>query len=155
LKTDGPLQRQMIRVARPIMITVLVAMVIVALWTPINHPVIASRWFSLPNFWFFTPVPVLVLLASYFIVRTLNDDPHVAPFMWSLVMIFLAYSGLVISVWPNIVPPSISIRDAAAPPQSLGFTLVGALLVIPMILGYSAWAYYVFRGKVKAGEGYH
>jgi cytochrome d ubiquinol oxidase subunit II len=75
--------------------------------------------------------------------------------MWSLVLIFLGYSGFVISIWPNIVPPSISIWDAAAPPQSLGFTLVGALLVIPMIIGYSAWAYYVFRGKVKTGEAYH
>jgi cytochrome d ubiquinol oxidase subunit II len=155
LKTDGELQRRMIRVARPITITVLVAIVIVGIWTPIDDPAIASRWFSLPNFWFFTPVPVLVILAACFIFRTLKNDPHVGPFMWSLVLIFLAYSGLVISIWPNIVPPSISIWQAAAPPQSLGFTLVGALLIIPMIIGYSTWAYYVFRGKVKSGEGYH
>jgi cytochrome d ubiquinol oxidase subunit I len=60
-----------------------------------------------------------------------------------------------ISVWPNVVPPAMSIWDAAGPPQSLGFTLVGALLVIPMILGYTAWGYYVFRGKVDASRGYH
>jgi cytochrome d ubiquinol oxidase subunit II len=155
LKTDGALQNQMIRAARPITIALLVTIVIVAIWTPIAHPAIASRWFSLPNFWFFTPVPLLVLLATTFIFRTLKDDPHAGPFMWSLVLIFLGYSGFVISIWPNIVPPSISIWDAAAPPQSLGFTLVGALLVIPMIIGYSAWAYYVFRGKVKSGEAYH
>ena len=63
--------------------------------------------------------------------------------------------GAGISLWPNVIPPDISIWDAAAPAQSLGFTLVGALLIIPMILGYTAWSYYVFRGKVDATHGYH
>ena len=73
----------------------------------------------------------------------------------ALLLLFLGYSGLAISLWPNIIPPAVSIREAAAPPESMGFTLVGALFVIPFILGYSAWSYYVFRGKVKVGEGYH
>lgn len=59
-----------------------------------------------------------------------------------------------ISVWPNILP-SISIWDAAAPPQSQGFVLVAALFIIPFILIYTVWSYYVFRGKVRHGEGYH
>ncbi|MBR7517997.1 cytochrome d ubiquinol oxidase subunit II, partial [Mycobacterium tuberculosis] len=63
--------------------------------------------------------------------------------------------GLAISLWPNIVPPAIALRDAAAPPESMGFALVGALFIIPFVLAYTAWSYYVFRGKVKAGEGYH
>lgn len=155
LKTEGELQRMMMRVTRPITMALLAAIVIVAIWTPLNHPAIAARWFGLPNFWFFTPVPVLVVLAAYFILRTLKNDPHVGPFLWSLVLVFLGYSGFVISIWPYIVPPSMSIWDAAAPAQSMGFALVGALLIIPMIIGYSAWAYYVFRGKVKTGEGYH
>ena len=82
-------------------------------------------------------------------------DFHAAPFILTLLLLFLGYSGLAISLWPNIIPPSISIWDAASPPQSLGFTLVGALFIIPFILAYTAWSYYVFRGKVKAGEGYH
>ncbi|MGO4766233.1 cytochrome d ubiquinol oxidase subunit II [Cupriavidus sp. 2KB_3] len=155
LKTEGGLQRTMIRVTRPLTIAMLAAIVIVAIWTPLHNPAIANRWFSLPNLWFFTPVPVVVLIATGCILHTLQDDPHAGPFLWSLVLIFLGYSGFVISIWPNIVPPAISIIAAAAPPQSLGFTLVGALLIIPMIIGYSAWAYYVFRGKVKAGEGFH
>ena len=64
-------------------------------------------------------------------------------------------SGAGISIWPKIVPPTISIWDAASPPQSQGFALVGALLIIPMILVYTAWAYYVFRGKVRHDDGYH
>lgn len=75
--------------------------------------------------------------------------------MAALFLLFLGYSGLAISLWPNIIPPGISIWQAAAPPQSMGFALVGALLIIPVILAYTAWSYFVFRGKVRAGEGYH
>jgi cytochrome d ubiquinol oxidase subunit II len=75
--------------------------------------------------------------------------------MYTLALVFLGYSGLAISVWPNIVPPDISIYAAAAPPQSQGFALVGALFIIPFILMYTVWSYYVFRGKVRHGEGYH
>jgi cytochrome bd ubiquinol oxidase subunit II len=74
---------------------------------------------------------------------------------WRFFPMFLGYSGLAISLWPNIIPPAVSIREAAAPPQAMGFTLVGALFVIPIILGYTSLSYYVFRGKVKSGEGYH
>ncbi|UEC01708.1 cytochrome d ubiquinol oxidase subunit II [Burkholderia vietnamiensis] len=155
LKTEGHLQQRMIRATRRITVVVLIAIAIASVWTPLANPAIAQRWFSLPELWFFLPVPVLVLIAAYAIFRTSHNDPHAGPFVWSLVLVFLAYSGFVISIWPNIVPPSLSIWQAAAPPQSLGFTLVGALLIIPMIIGYSAWAYYVFRGKVKVGEGYH
>ena len=78
-----------------------------------------------------------------------------APFWLTLCLVFLAYTGLGISVWPNVISPDISIWAAAAPPQSMGFTLVGALLIVPMILGYTGWSYYVFRGKVDAAAGYH
>jgi len=73
----------------------------------------------------------------------------------TLALVFLGYSGLGISLWPNIIPPSVSIWQAAGPPQSLGFALVGALFVIPIILGYTGFAYYVFRGKVGHEDGYH
>ncbi len=69
--------------------------------------------------------------------------------------VFLGFSGLGISIWPHIIPPGITLWQAAAPPQSQGFMLVGALLIIPVILGYTFWSYYVFRGKVQHGEGYH
>jgi cytochrome d ubiquinol oxidase subunit II len=75
--------------------------------------------------------------------------------VFALLLSFLGYSGLAISLWSNIIPPSISIWDAASPPQSMGFTLVGALFIIPFILACTTGSYYVFRGKVKAGEGYH
>jgi cytochrome bd ubiquinol oxidase subunit II len=155
LKTEGPLQERMRELTRPIVLALLATIAIVSLWTPLIHPEIATRWFSFPNVVFFSPVPILVVAATFAILWTAQRDTHATPFILALILIFLGYSGLAISLWPNILPPSISIWDAAAPPQSLGFTLVGALFTIPFILFYTAWAYHVFRGKVKAGEGYH
>jgi len=85
----------------------------------------------------------------------LGQKPHAGPFVLTLILIFLGYSGLGISIWPSIIPPDISIWDASGPPQSQGFALVGALLIMPIILMYTGWSYYVFRGKVRHGEGYH
>ncbi len=155
LKTEGPLQDRMRQLARPLTLVLLAVIVVLSIWTPLAHSDIARRWFSLPNLFWFAPVPILVLLAAYYLLRSLNNDPHGGPFLLTLALIFLGYSGLGISVWPNIIPPDISIWDASGPAQSQGFTLVGALLIVPLILMYTAWSYYVFRGKVKAGDGYH
>ncbi|WGD53117.1 cytochrome d ubiquinol oxidase subunit II [Bradyrhizobium sp. CB1650] len=155
MKTEGELQLRMRELGQPITVGLVAAIAIVSFWTPAAHAEVANRWFSLPNLLFFAPVPVLVLLATWALLKTLAGNSHAAPFLLALLLIFLGYTGLVISLWPNIIPPAISIWDAAAPPQSMGFTLVGALFVVPFILVYTAWSYYVFRGKVRAGEGYH
>ena len=155
MKTEGALQQRMIALARPITLVLLVVIGLVSLWTPLAHPEVAARWFALPNLLFFSPVPILVLVTTWAILRVLRRAPHAAPFLLSLALVFLGYSGLAISLWPNIIPPAVSFRDAAGPPESMGFTLVGALFIIPIILTYTAWSYHVFRGKVKAGEGYH
>lgn len=155
LKTEGELQQRVQYMTRPILLATLLVIAIVSIWTPLAYPAIAERWFSWPQMLYFAPVPLLVMVAAWAILRSLKGAPHAAPFVWSLILVFLSFSGLVISIWPNILPPNISIWDAAAPPQSMGFALVGALLIIPFILVYTAWSYYVFRGKVKAGEGYH
>ncbi|KWV58508.1 ubiquinol oxidase subunit II [Rhizobium altiplani] len=155
MKTEGALQQRMKELAKPVTLVLLCVIVFVSLWTPLAHPAVAERWFSLPDLLFFAPVPILVLLATVAILNRLQRDAHASPFVLALFMLFLGYSGLAISLWPNILPPSVSIWEAAAPPQSMGFTLVGALFIIPFILAYTAWSYYVFRGKVKPGEGYH
>lgn len=155
IKTEGPLYQRMVALARPATLVLLAVIGIVSLWTPFAHPDIAERWFSFPNIVLFSPVPVLVLASGWTMLRVLDANPHASPFVLALFLLFLGYSGLGISLWPNIIPPDISIREAAAPAQSMGFTLVGALFIIPTILAYTAWSYYVFRGKVKPGEGYH
>ena len=100
-------------------------------------------------------MPLLVLLCTFALLRAIHRNAHYAPFVLTLALIFLGYSGLGISLWPHIIPPAVSIWDAAAPPQSQGFALVGALFIIPFILMYTAWSYYVFRGKVTPDQGYH
>ncbi|WGV21854.1 MULTISPECIES: cytochrome d ubiquinol oxidase subunit II [unclassified Pseudomonas] len=155
MKTEGPLQQKMHDIARPLALVLLVVIGIVSLWTPIAYPQIAERWFSMPNLVWFMPVPILVLVTFYGLLKAVARNAHYTPFLLTLVLIFLGYSGLGISLWPNIIPPSISIWDAAAPPQSQGFMLVGTLFILPFILMYTFWSYYVFRGKVTHEDGYH
>ena len=155
MKTEGKLQEQMHNLARPLALVLLAVIGIVSLWTPLAYPDIAHRWFSMPNLLWFMPVPLLVLVTFYGLLRAVARNAHYTPFLLTLVLIFLGYSGLGISLWPNIIPPSISIWDAAAPPQSQGFMLVGTLFILPFILMYTFWSYYVFRGKVTHEDGYH
>ncbi|MFG0849578.1 cytochrome d ubiquinol oxidase subunit II [Pseudomonas sp. FYR_2] len=155
MKTEGPLQQRMHDVARPLALVLLVVIAVVSLWTPLAYPQIAARWFSMPNLLWFLPVPLLVVVTFYGLLRAVARNAHYTPFLLTLALIFLGYSGLGISLWPNIIPPSVSIWDAAAPPQSQGFMLVGTLFILPIILGYTFWSYYVFRGKVTHENGYH
>ncbi|EQC2933481.1 cytochrome d ubiquinol oxidase subunit II [Salmonella bongori] len=156
MKSENPLQDEMRSIAKKLLIALLLTIVIISLWTPIAHHAIAERWFTLPNLWFLMPVPLFVALFSSGLWRSLNQQHHHAlPFILTLGLTFLGFSGLGISIWPHIIPPSITLWQAAAPAQSQGFMLVGALLIIPIILVYTFWSYYVFRGKVQHGEGYH
>ena len=155
MKTSGDLQRRMHAIGIPLLGVLLAVTAIVSLWTPLAHERIAERWFSLPNLFWFMPVPLLVLLCSWALYRAIQRNGQYTPFLLTLALIFLGYSGLGISLWPNIIPPAVSIWDAAAPPQSQGFALVGALFILPFVLIYTAWSYYVFRGKVTPDSGYH
>lgn len=156
MKSEDPLQAKMRQVSKQLLVMLLLVIAAISLWTPLAHPTIAERWFSLPNLFFLLPVPLLVVVLTGWAWEKLGDkESHNAPFVLTLGLIFLGFSGLGISIWPYIIPPSITLWQAAAPPQSQGFMLVGALLIIPIILVYTFWSYYVFRGKVQHGEGYH
>jgi cytochrome bd ubiquinol oxidase subunit II len=155
LKTEGDLQARMRSAAQATTLALLAVIAIVSIWTPLAHPAIAARWFKLPNLIFFAPVPGLTLATAIVLLLSLQQKAHLVPFIAALVLLFLGYSGLGISLWPHIVPPDLTIEAAAAPPQTQLFVLVGALIIIPVILAYTGFAYYVFRGKVRPGEGYH
>ena len=155
VKTAGELQAHMKVLARPLTWALLAVIVAISLWTPLTNAAIARRWFSVPNIYWLSPVPILVAITFWQLLKSIRGETHVGPFLLTLCLVFLGYAGLGISVWPHVVPPSMTIWDAAGPPQSLGFALVGALLVIPIILMYTALGYYVFRGKVDASQGYH
>ncbi|WP_312997400.1 cytochrome d ubiquinol oxidase subunit II [Leclercia sp.] len=156
MKSENPLQGRMRQVSKRLLLALLGIIAAISIWTPLSQPAIADRWFSLPNLFFLLPVPVLVVVLGLWQWRSLtNPRSHHLPFVLTLGLIFLGFSGLGISIWPHIIPPSITLWQAAAPPQSQGFMLVGALFIIPIILVYTFWSYYVFRGKVQPGEGYH
>jgi cytochrome d ubiquinol oxidase subunit II len=159
MKTEGELHARMVQVARPCALLLLAAIVIVSIWTPWRDPAVAQRWFTYPNILFLAPVPVLVLVFTVLLLRSLkgkgDDLPYRLPFVASMALVFLGYSGMAISIWPHIVPPSISIWEAASPPSSQGFALVGTLFILPIILMYTTWSYWVFRGKISADAGYH
>ncbi|WP_284892033.1 cytochrome d ubiquinol oxidase subunit II [Cobetia amphilecti] len=155
MKTEGILQARMFALTRPLTLWVLIMIAAVSLWTPLAHPAIAERWFTLPQLFWFLPVPVLVVLAGYALIRAVALESHAQPFLLALALIFLGYSGFGISMWPDIIPGHVTIWEAASPPQSQGFALVGTLFILPIILVYTAWSYFVFKGKVRHTDGYH
>jgi cytochrome d ubiquinol oxidase subunit II len=155
MKTEGALQLRAYGLARWLTWKLLAVIAVISLWTPLADASIAARWFSLPNLLWFSPVPLLVVTSAYMLLRSLNRKAQAVPFLATLALVFLGYSGLGISLWPNIVPPAISIWQASSPPESQRFTLVGVVLTLPIILAYTGWIYYTFRGKLKPGQGYH
>ena len=156
MKTEGELRRRMGVLMRPLTWVLGATVGIVSVWTILGQSAVAARWFSLPNLFYFLPVPVLVIACLVGILVCLRRGSDRAPFLLTLAILFLGYSGLIISIFPNIVPPSLDIWSASAPHSSQLFTLVGAAIVIPIILVYTAMAYWVFRGKVRHDDpGYH
>lgn len=113
-----------------------------------------QRWFAFPNVLLTAQVPLLVAVATVGLVWTLKTRKERWPFLLTLALYALCFMGLGISIFPDIVPGRISIREAASPPISQGFMLIGAVILIPIILGYTAYGYWVFRGKVR-DSGYH
>ncbi|MCP1675536.1 cytochrome d ubiquinol oxidase subunit II [Natronocella acetinitrilica] len=135
---------------------VLLFIALVSLWTPLMREAIATRWFSFPNLLYFAPVPLVTVGLALLMIRAIRLREDGLPFVCSLGLFVLCYTGLAISLWPNVIQPDISLWDAASSPGSQLFLLLGVLFVIPIILGYTTWAYWVFRGKVtRDSVGYH
>ena len=156
LKTDGDLQRNMRSLMRPLVCVLLAVIAIVSLWTLIGLPAVAHRWFGSGNLVWFLPVPILVIACVWGILRSVRLQHEAMPFLLTLAICFLGYSGLLISIWPNIVPPSLTIWEASSSRSSQMFALVGTVIILPIILVYNAMQYRVFRGKVREGDpGYH
>ncbi len=155
LKTEDDVQRRAYELASALTLALLAAIGMVSLWTPFLNPTFLARWFSWPAILYVAPVPLLTLAAAGRLVLAIHDRRQAEPFLATLALFVLCYIGLGISLYPNIVPPSISIWDAAAPDKSLAFLLVGTVVLVPIILAYTAYSYWVFRGKVDTDGGYH
>ena len=154
-RTEGSLQNRSRRNAFALGVATLGLIAVVSLWTPFLSPSFATRWFGWPGILMTSPVPILVAILAFGFFRGLARGSDVGPFLCTIGWFVLCYAGLGISVWPMMVPPSISIWDAAAPRASQAFLLVGTAVLIPTILTYTGFAYYIFRGKVRPGEHYH
>jgi cytochrome d ubiquinol oxidase subunit II len=155
MKTTGDLRERAQGVARLAGLATLALIGIVSIWTPFLNPEYLSRWFGERTFWLSALMPALVGACAYALHRGLSLGRDAQPFIASLGIFFLCYVGVGISFYPMIAPPSISIWEAAAPSSSLAFLLVGAVVLVPLILLYTSYAYWVFRGKVDPSEGYH
>ncbi len=155
MKTEGELAALSRRASMLTGVGTLALIGLVSLITPFLDPVYLDRWFAWPTAVFSVIVPALVLGCAWLLYRGLKEGRHAQPFLASLGIFTLCYAGILIGFYPFIVPPSVTIWQAAAPDSSLAFLLVGAAVLIPIILAYTGYAYWVFRGKVDPNEGYH
>ncbi len=155
MKTEGEVAAAAREHARKLLPLVLAAMAIVSLWTPLAIDRIWERWFTFPNMLYLAPIPLLTALAAFVCWRGLEKASDTAPFFASVSLFLLGFVGLAISNLPYLVPPSLTVWDTAAAPSSQLFMLVGTLVLLPVILGYTVFVYWTFRGKMRHGEGYH
>jgi cytochrome d ubiquinol oxidase subunit II len=154
MKSEGSLQERCHRMAFRLGIATIVAMAVVSAATPFLRDAYWMRWFAWPQVLFTAQVPVLVAIVTFVLFWSLRRGHHYTPFLMTLALFGLGLAGLGISLYPFVVPPSVSIWDAAAPDDSLKFMLPGVLIMVPIILAYTGYSYWVFRGKT-GHEGYH
>ena len=155
MKTTGALAEKARRIALRTCFATIAAMGVVSLWTPFLKPLYLERWFGWPTAIFSVIVPLLVLGCFVLLLTGIRGKRDAQPFLAALGLFVLGFAGIGISFYPFIVPTSVTIWDAADPDDSLIFLLVGALVLVPIILIYTGYAYWVFRGKVDPEEGYH
>jgi cytochrome d ubiquinol oxidase subunit II len=154
MKGEGNLQRHAIKLAWKLGAGTLLAVAAVSLATPFLEGEYFDRWLGFPNILWVAPVPLLVGAAALLFVRSLKAGHERMPFLLTLFVFLLCFIGLGISIFPYIVPGAYTVWDAASDRSSQVFMLIGTAILVPIILAYTAWAYWVFRGKVNA-DGYH
>ena len=155
LKTEGEIQERARRYGRLCLAGVLLALLLVSAWTPLMNEQISRRWFSWPNIVLLSPVPIATALVAVGTWRGLSGKSQSGAFIGAIGLFVLSYAGIAISLWPMIVPHHYTLWQAASSPSTQAFLLVGTLFLLPVILFYTGWSYWVFRGKVRADVGYH
>ncbi len=155
LKTTGDIHDRAQKMARPLSLALLAMIGAVSLWTPFINEVYFQRWFGWPTAFFSSLIPLLLVGSVALLWRGLTNGRHLQPFLSALALFLLSFAGLGISFYPYIVPGALTIAEAAAPESSLFFLLIGASILVPIILIYTGYAYWVFRGKIDPEEGYH
>ena len=155
LKTEGEIQERARRYGQLWLAGVLVALLLVSVWTPLMNEQIFRRWFSWPNILLLSPVPIATALVAFGTWRALSGTSQSGAFIGAIGLFALSYAGIAISLWPMIVPYHYTLWQAASSPSTQAFLMVGTLFLLPVILVYTSWSYWVLRGKVRADVGYH
>ena len=155
MKADGAVRQRARAQGKLLVVAMLCFMAIVSLWTPLSFERIAVRWFSIPNVLFVWWVPAATALIALALWRWLDAGRDALPFLATIALFLLGYLGLVISNFPYLVPPSLTIWQTASAPATQVFMLMGTLVMLPIIVGYTIFVYWTFSGKVREGEGYH
>ena len=155
LKTEGDLQEWARRAGRLCLVAVLMGILTVSVWTPLANTDIARRWFSWPDILLLSPVPVVTAAIAVGEWYALARRYELAPFLGAVALFMMSFLGIGISLWPMIVPYHYTLWEAASSPSTQAFLLIGTLFLLPVILMYTAWSYWVFRGKVRGEFGYH
>ncbi len=158
IKTENELQKEMYHASRKLLVGVAIFILIVSLWTPFLHPDIKNRWFSLPTFFYLSPLPIatfLVVLFEDYCLQSPHKCNEKLPFICTILLFVFCYVGLGISTWPYIVPRELTFWEAASNTKTLVFLLIGMIILLPVLITYSIYAYRVFRGKVHSDTGYH
>lgn len=154
MKTENETQAWAKKSSLYVVIYVLCFMGLISLWVPFLNQQIFERWFTWPNFIYLSPLPTLALFIAFYLVKSIKDGREVAPFLMTILLFILSYLGLAISLWPWVVPYNISLSEGAAASESLSLLLVGAAIMLPVVLTYTAYSYYVFRGKASSAGMY-
>jgi len=155
IKTDGALQARMLRLRIPLGVAAIGLLALVSLGTLFQHEVIRDRWLGGEGGYWLWLIPAAAAAASLAFMGTARQGKEVTPFLLTLGLFAAGFAGLAASLHPYLIPPDITYREAANDDGSLMFMLVGALVLLPVILGYTAYAYWIFRGKVDPEHGYH
>ena len=153
-KLDGPGQAHARKLALRSALATIVLMGAVSLYNVFLNAEYAERWLTAPEIYFAAPVPILTAIVALSMIQAIRKARNSKPFWLSIALFFFGMAGLGVTMWPYVVPPGVTIWDAAAPERSQVFMLIGVAITLPLIIAYTAWAYWVFRGKV-ADEGYH
>jgi cytochrome d ubiquinol oxidase subunit II len=160
IKAEGALQLHAVRWARGSLLLTMAGVAAISVATPLVSPAIFDKWFAFPNIVLLLPIPVATAVLFWLIYRSLqrlptrlaqgNEYGAWVPFGATIGVFLLAFYGLAYSLFPWLVIDKITIWQATISPESMAVILVGAAVVLPMIIGYTVFAYRVFWGKSTA-----
>lgn len=151
VKTSGPLQERAYLIAKKAAICVMGFMVVVTIWTPVHYPIVLDHWFGPPRIYYVWIFPSLGIVSFLWLLAAIGRRKELSPLLGAIGIFLSGYLGLITSLYPYAIPTSVTLWEAAAQKETLKFVLWGAGIVLPIVVSYLVYSYWVFRGKVAQG----